>query len=170
MDSQQAQLEFLKELILQSDREESRMLLRRLTRVEEQEQKSRRWTLRIASGVASLYAVVALATQGWGWLWRHSGHPMAVAGLWVLGIALFSLLLVGGCWLWHRSTLHRLIGDTQRFVSGWMASDGQQPPSQHRGSSHWSGVPSGGADCRRRLDGEQSGGTARRRSSLRRRR
>jgi hypothetical protein len=167
MVSQQAQLGFLKELILQSNQEESRMLLRRLSQVEAEEQASRRWTLRIASGIASLYAVMALATQGWGWLWRHAERPLGDALLWVLGMAVFSLLLVGGCWLWHRSALKRLIGDTQRFVAGWLASDplGSAETSRQGGEEAWKG-----RRCRQRPHGEWLGWERRRRSSTRERR
>jgi hypothetical protein len=108
-------------LILQSDREEGRILLHRICWVEEQEHVSRRWTLGIAGGLITLYVAMALATRGWDWLWRQSEHALAVAVLWVVGIALFSLLIVGGCWLWHRCALRRLVADTQRFVSGWLA-------------------------------------------------
>jgi hypothetical protein len=136
MDSQ-AQLNFLKDLILQSDREEGRILLHRIRWVEEQEHLSRRWTLGIALGIAGFYVVMALATRGWGWLWRQSEHALAVAVLWVVGIALFSLLMVGGCWLWHRCALRRLIADTQRFVTGWLAGGTPRELASRRASGRW---------------------------------
>jgi hypothetical protein len=122
MSTRQRQLSFLKDLILQSDREESRRLMRRICQAEQQEKSSRWWTIWIASGIGGLLATVGLTTQGWGWVLRQSEHPLAVAVLWVGGVAVFGLLLVGGCWLWHRSALKGLVGDTQRFLAGWLAS------------------------------------------------
>jgi hypothetical protein len=125
MNPRQAQVSFLKDMILQSDREESRRLFHRIHQAEQHELASRRWTIVIAAGIAIWWTVVALATQGWSWVWRQSEHPVAVVLLWMGGIALFSLLLVCGCWLWHRTTLRRIVGDTQRFLAGWLASRNQ---------------------------------------------
>jgi hypothetical protein len=128
MVSQQAQLNFLKDLVLQSNPEESRRLLRRIHQAERQELISRRWTILIASGIASWWTAVALVTQGWSWVWRQAEHPVAVLLLWMGGMALFSLLLVGGCWLWHRTTLRRIVDETHRFLAGWLMSRTQLVP------------------------------------------
>jgi hypothetical protein len=165
----QAQLSFLKDIILQGDPEEGRILLRRIRRVEEQEQNSRRWTLWIGCGLAGFYVVMALA-RGWGWLWRQSEHLLAVAMLWGVGIALFSLLMVGGCWLWHRCTLRRLISDTQRFVAGWLADDDPIENASGFGLSRWQGqFPVAARSCAQRRDGRGGGATAGRRTPLRER-
>ncbi len=159
MDARQAELSFLKELILRSDREESWRLLRRISKVARQEQASRRWTLRVACGIAGFYVVVALTTEGWSWVWRQAEHPLAVALLWITGIALFSLLLVGGCWLWHRRAMKQLVGDTQRFLAGWLVfrePGGALPAkseAQRRG--RWQRKES---DCRRDRKGGGEGG------------
>lgn len=129
MVSQQAQLSFLKSLVLQNDEEASHRLWHRIQQAEQQERTSRRWTIIIASGIASWWTAVALVTQGWSWVWQQSQHPVAVGLLWIGGIAIFTLLLVGGCWLWHRTNLRRIVEDTHRFLSGWLASCEQPMPS-----------------------------------------
>jgi hypothetical protein len=129
MVTHQAQLSFLKDLVLQSNPEESRRLLRRIHQAERQERVSRRWTIVLASGIASWWTAVALVTQGWSWVWQHSEHPVAVMLWWMGGIAGFGLLLVGGCWFWHRTALRRVIDETHRFLAGWLVSRAQPGPS-----------------------------------------
>jgi len=170
MGTRQAQLSFLKDLILRSDREESRGLLDRISQAAQQEQLSRRWTLWIASVIASLYAVVALVTEGWAWVWRQSEHPLAVALLWIVGIALFSLLLVGGCWLWHRSALKRLVSDSQRFLAGWLAIRNNPVDSSPSGTPQWlCRARRAGGVCHRHTYWSRRNGHSRRSPRFRRR-
>jgi hypothetical protein len=129
MVSHQAQLNFLKDLVLQSNPEESRRLLRRLHQAERQELLSRRWTILIALGIASWWIAVLLVTPGGAGVWRPSDHPVAVLLSWMGGMALFGLLLVGSCWLWHRASLRRIIQETHRYLAGWLVCRAQPIPS-----------------------------------------
>lgn len=142
VDARQQQLNFLKALILQTDQEEGHRLLNRIVCVQRHERLRRRWLGLIGFGLAVLLGLIA-ATKSWAWVLVlvKSDHLLAQAILWIAGMAIFSLVLVLGSWLWYRNALKDLIGDTQRFLAGWLANreppagsspQGPSPPTQRR--------------------------------------
>jgi hypothetical protein len=77
-------------------------------------------------------AAVALFPEAWAWVLRQSTHPLAQAILWASGAAVFSMLVVLGCWYWHRSALRGLMLQAQRYVAGWLAVRAEAPATHGR--------------------------------------
>jgi hypothetical protein len=157
MDKRKTEIALLKEMIRCGQGESGHRLMERIVGVERQERRSRRWTFVIGLGLLTLVGVVGVGTQGWAWVLRQSEHPVAQVVLWVGGTALFGLVVVVGCWLWHRRVLGRLAREAQRYTMGWLALCGRSELVDHS--------PGSGAGLeevwRRRGEGRAERGTCR---------
>jgi hypothetical protein len=130
----QNELAFLKEMVRQGDGESGHHLIARITLVERQEQRSRRWLAWLGFGLLTMVWGTALATGDPRLLLRQPEHPVSQVVYWVGGTALFGLVLVLGCWLRCRKLLRDWVREAQRFVAGWLSlvSDTKRPEVRNR--------------------------------------
>jgi hypothetical protein len=130
----QSELAFLKEMVRRGDGEPGHRLIARITSVERQEQRSRRWLAWLGVGTLALIWGTGWATGDSRLLLRQPEHPVSQVVYWVGGTALFVLVMVLGFWLRCRKLLRDWVREAQRFVAGWLSlvSDVKRPEVRSR--------------------------------------